>query len=81
MNNASWIDRKEYPFESRFFEVSAGRLHYVDEGEGDPIVMVHGNPTWSFLYRDLIRQLKPNYRWALQTYLMQNPDAGDIVKG
>lgn len=62
MNNASWIDRKEYPFESRYFEVSAGKLHYVDEGAGDPIVMVHGNPTWSFLYRDLIKRLKPNYR-------------------
>lgn len=62
MNNASWIDRKEYPFESRYFKVSAGRLHYVDEGSGDPIVMVHGNPTWSFLYRDLIKRLKPNYR-------------------
>ncbi|MGF1671643.1 MAG: alpha/beta fold hydrolase, partial [Balneolaceae bacterium] len=62
MNNANWIDRKEYPFESRYFEVPAGRLHYVDEGAGDPVVMVHGNPTWSFLYRDLIKRLKPNYR-------------------
>lgn len=62
MNNASWIDRKQYPFESRFFEVSAGKLHYVDEGAGDPIVMVDGNPTWSFLYRDLVKRLKPIYR-------------------
>lgn len=62
MNNAGWLDRKEYPFESRYFEVSAGRMHYVDEGSGVPIVMVHGNPTWSFLYRDLIKRLTPNYR-------------------
>lgn len=62
MSNTSWIDRKEYPFESRYFAVPAGRLHYVDEGDGSPIVMVHGNPTWSFLYRDLIKRLKPTYR-------------------
>lgn len=62
MHTATWIDRKEYPFESHYFEVSAGKLHYVDEGKGDPIVMVHGNPTWSFLYRDLIKRLEPNHR-------------------
>ena len=62
MNFVNWIDRKEYPFESRYFEVPAGRLHYVDEGAGSPIVMVHGNPTWSFLYRHLIKLLRPKYR-------------------
>lgn len=40
MNNVSWIDRKQYPFESRFFEVPAGRLHYVDEGEGCGLAMM-----------------------------------------
>lgn len=62
MPDSTWIDRSEYPFESRYFEVPAGRLHYVDEGSGSPVVMVHGNPTWSFLYRDLIKRLKPRYR-------------------
>lgn len=62
MSDSAWINRNEYPFESRYFEVPAGRLHYVDEGAGSPIVMVHGNPTWSFLYRDLIKRLKPRYR-------------------
>lgn len=37
-------------------------MHYIDEGEGEPIVMVHGNPTWSFLYRHLIKGLSGNYR-------------------
>lgn len=60
--NADWIDRQEYPFASHYFEVPAGRLHYVDEGSGEPIVMVHGNPTWSFLYRKLIKRLRPEYR-------------------
>jgi len=57
-----WINRELYPFRSRYFETAAGKLHYIDEGEGDPIVMVHGNPTWSFLYRDLIRGLSSQYR-------------------
>jgi haloalkane dehalogenase len=57
-----WLDRTEYPFESHYFKVPAGRLHYIDEGEGDPVVMVHGNPTWSFLYRHLIKKLKAKYR-------------------
>jgi len=38
------------------------RMHYVDEGQGDPVVMVHGNPTWSFYYRDLISQLRSSHR-------------------
>jgi len=61
MNN-TWINREEYPFESHYFKVSAGRLHYVDEGSGQPLVMVHGNPTWSFLYRNLIKGLRTGYR-------------------
>jgi haloalkane dehalogenase len=37
-------------------------MHYVDEGQGDPVVMVHGNPSWSFYYRDLISQLRSSHR-------------------
>jgi haloalkane dehalogenase len=62
MSDTSWIDRAEYPFASHYFQVTAGNLHYVDEGSGAPVVMVHGNPTWSFLYRKLIKQLRPKYR-------------------
>src|SRR5690349_12224434 len=36
--------------------------HYLDEGEGEPVVMVHGNPTWSFYYRRLAEALAPDYR-------------------
>ena len=43
-----------YPFESRWFDSSRGRIHYVDEGDGPPLLFCHGNPTWSFLYRDII---------------------------
>jgi len=62
MSDSNWIDREEYPFKSHYFEVPAGKLHYVDEGAGSPIVMVHGNPVWSFLYRHLIKRLRPEYR-------------------
>jgi hypothetical protein len=46
-----------YPFESRRFDGPQGRMHYLDEGQGRPILLVHGNPTWSFLYRKMIRYL------------------------
>ncbi len=62
MGGTSWIDREMYPFASHWFELPAGRLHYLDEGKGRPIVMVHGNPAWSFLYRHLIQALRAEYR-------------------
>ena len=64
-----WLDRREYPFESRRVEVDGGRLHYVDEGQGPPVVMVHGTPTWSFLYRHLIKALRERYRCLAPDHL------------
>ncbi|MGB3226137.1 MAG: alpha/beta fold hydrolase [Desulforhopalus sp.] len=52
----------EYPFTSRYLQLDGGRLHYVDEGEGPVVVMVHGNPTWSYYFRHLIAQLRENHR-------------------
>ncbi len=57
-----WLDPTEYPFAPHWLDVGPGRLHYVDEGEGRPLVMVHGTPTWSFLYRRLVRTLRERYR-------------------
>ncbi len=54
--------RHLYDFSSNFLEISGHQLHYVDEGAGEPVVMLHGNPTWSFMYRDLIRLLRPRFR-------------------
>lgn len=51
-----------YPFPSRFLDRAGLRYHYLDEGQGAPVVMVHGNPTWSFLFRDLIRGLRDQCR-------------------
>lgn len=64
-----WLDRYEYPFESHYYDAGPGRMHYVDEGEGDPVVMLHGNPTWSFLYRDVIRGLSDSYRCIAPDYV------------
>jgi len=54
--------RSIYPFASHWFERGGLRMHYVDEGAGDPIVMVHGNPTWSFYFRELIKALQGSHR-------------------
>lgn len=48
-----------YPFSSNFFETGEGRIHFLDTGTGSrgTVVFLHGNPSWSFLWRDLIREL------------------------
>ncbi len=69
MLDTNWIDRTAYPFAPHSFEVDGARMHYVDEGQGKPILMVHGTPTWSFLYRDLIKALAPHYRCIAPDHL------------
>ena len=58
----AWLDRAEYPFTSRWLDLPAGRMHYVDEGQGPALVFVHGTPDWSFVWRHLIKALSPRYR-------------------
>ncbi len=60
--SAPWLDRAAYPFPPRSVRLSEGRVHYVDEGQGDPIVFVHGTPSWSFEFRHLIRELRASRR-------------------
>lgn len=62
MAAADWLDRVAYPFTSRWLDLPSGRLHYIDEGQGRPVVMVHGTPDWSFLWRHLVKALVPRYR-------------------
>jgi len=52
----------EYPFESHYLTVEGGRIHYVDEGQGEVLLCVHGNPTWSFAWRNVVRQFRDRYR-------------------
>lgn len=51
-----------FPFKANFFESPMGAMHFIDEGEGDPVLMLHGNPTWSFLYRNLIPPVARTHR-------------------
>ncbi|MDA0281868.1 MAG: alpha/beta fold hydrolase [Planctomycetota bacterium] len=53
---------EEYPFESHFLEVDGQNIHYIDEGAGETLLCVHGNPTWSFAWRKIVRQLSDRYR-------------------
>jgi haloalkane dehalogenase len=54
--------RALYPFLSRDRTIDGHRLHYVDEGKGPVVVMLHGNPTWSFHFRELIKGLRDRFR-------------------
>lgn len=54
--------RAEYPFESNFLDLGNVQSHFVDAGSGSPILFVHGNPTWSFAWRNFVKDLKHDYR-------------------
>ncbi len=56
------VDKQEYPFKSHWFERDGVAMHYLDEGEGFPIVLAHGNPDWSFLNRNIIKNLAAEAR-------------------
>jgi haloalkane dehalogenase len=64
----AWLDRRLYPFESRFVSLADCRLHYIDEGSGPLLLFLHGNPTWSFLYRDIIQRLRDRFRCVAVDY-------------
>jgi haloalkane dehalogenase len=64
-----WIDREAWPWEPRYADVGEGRLHYVDVGDGPPVVLAHGTPTWGFEWRHVIRALSPRYRVIVPDHL------------
>jgi pimeloyl-ACP methyl ester carboxylesterase len=63
------ISKDIYPFEGSYLNLNGLRLHYLDEGEGDPVVMVHGNPTWSIYYRNLVNALRGSYRTVVPDHM------------
>jgi len=67
-----------FPFRSRWFDSRVGRVHYIDEGEGPPILFLHGNPTWSFAYRGIVIRLRKRFRCIAVDYpgfgLSEHPD-------
>lgn len=63
-----WVDDELFPFESHFIEIDGHTVHYVDEGSGPTLLMLHGNPTWSFLFRDVISLLRKDFRCIALDY-------------
>ena len=61
--------RHLYPFDSHWLDLGCVRMHYVDECAGEPIVMVHGNPTWSFHFRELIREFRTTHRVVVPDHI------------
>ena len=62
-NRSNWLSDNLFPFASRFFAAPDGHLaRYGDEGDGPAIIYVHGNPTWSFEFWELIKRLRSDFR-------------------
>jgi haloalkane dehalogenase len=79
----AWLDRAAYPFASRWVEIEGARMHYVDEGRGSTVLMVHGTPTWSFLYRHLVKGLRERFRCVVPDHLgfgLSEKPAGDAYR-
>jgi pimeloyl-ACP methyl ester carboxylesterase len=60
---------KYYPFSGHYLALDGLRLHYLDEGSGEPVLMLHGNPTWSFYYRNLVFALRGRYRCIVPDHM------------
>ncbi|MDO7883626.1 alpha/beta fold hydrolase [Salinibacterium soli] len=57
-----WLDRELYPFNDAIADIDGHRIHYVDEGTGPVLLMIHGNPTWSFVWGGVISRLSDSFR-------------------
>lgn len=57
-----WLNKSEYPFASNYFDINGYRLHYIDEGQGETILFIHGTPSWSFDFRHIIKGLSGQFR-------------------
>jgi haloalkane dehalogenase len=64
----AWVDDQLFPFESRFADIDGARVHYIDEGDGPVFLGLHGNPTWSFLYRHIVSGLRDRFRCVALDY-------------
>jgi pimeloyl-ACP methyl ester carboxylesterase len=68
MVNASVL-RSLYPFQSHYLSLEKQRMHYLDEGQGEVLLALHGNPTWSFYFRNLVVSLRSKYRWIVPDHI------------
>ena len=60
----AWLPYREYPFESRFLQLEGDRVHYIDEGSGPVLLLVHAGPSWSFVFRGVVARLRVPVRLA-----------------
>jgi haloalkane dehalogenase len=60
---------KSFPFKRNFINRNGHQYHYVNEGQGSPVVMVHGNPSWSFYYRNLVTELSENHQCIVPDHI------------
>lgn len=58
----NWLDPSIYPFENRWIDIDGNHIHYIDEGSGPVLLLLHGNGSWSFLYRHIIARLAGDFR-------------------
>jgi pimeloyl-ACP methyl ester carboxylesterase len=80
-----WSFGGTWPYEAHWFDTPDGRMHYVDEGprEAKPVVMLHGNPTWGYLYRNFVKAVvDAGGRAIVPDYLgfgrSDKPDRGEL---
>lgn len=75
------ISRELYPFEGKYLDLNGLRYHYLDEGAGESVVAIHGNPTWSFYFRELVLSLRDTHRVIVPDHigcgLSDKPEDGD----
>ena len=80
-----WTFNGSWPYEPKWFDSQDGRMHYIDEGpkSGQPVILVHGNPTWGYLYRNFIGPLtEKGYRVIVPDHLgfgrSEKPDNAEL---
>jgi haloalkane dehalogenase len=64
----AWVPDDLYPFEDRWADIEGNLVHYVDEGDGPPLLLLNGNPSWSFGWRDVILRLRGTFRCVAPDY-------------
>ncbi|MCX5205968.1 alpha/beta fold hydrolase [Streptomyces sp. NBC_00237] len=63
------LERADYPFDSHWYGNAGIRQHYLDEGHGEPVLMLHGNPTWSYYWRHLVSDLRDSFRCIVPDHI------------
>lgn len=76
-----WIPERLFPYQSHYCRLGEARLHYIDEGSGPTVLMLHGSPMWSFMYRDLIAALRVTHRCIAVDLPGMGLSAAPIVTG